>query len=127
MRAVCGFLRSEVSYYDWAGFYRVGSSGNTLLLGPYDGAPTEHIKIPFGRGVCGRAAEKIETIIVQDVGREDNYISCSMSVKAEIVVPVLNEGLLKGVLDIDSHTLNPFSETDRLLLEEIAAGIAPLL
>jgi GAF domain-containing protein len=89
------------------------------MLGPYLGAPTEHVKIAFGQGICGQAAERKETFVVQDVSKETNYLSCSIKVKAEIVVPIFKDEKIVGELDIDSHTANPFTEEDKTYLEKI--------
>ncbi len=124
---ICELLAARIPRYDWVGVYRIGESGNQLVLGPYAGAPTEHIRIPFGRGVCGRAASEKRTILVQDVSREANYLSCSIKVKSEIVVPILGNGTLLGVLDIDSHEINAFGEEDVRLLEQVARTLSPML
>ena len=80
--AVCQLLRDDVAHYDWVGFYLTDESGQTLVLGPFAGEPTEHVQIPFGRGVCGQAAQRRETVLVQDVSQEANYLSCSTRVKS---------------------------------------------
>ena len=128
LRKICETLKRRVPYYDWVGFYLVDPrKGDELVLGPYVGEPTIHVRIPFGRGVCGRAAAAGKTIVVQDVSKETNYLSCSPKVKAEIVVPVFKGGKLVGELDIDSHTLSPFTEEDRIFLEKVADMVAAIL
>ena len=128
LEAICRLLRDEVHYFDWVGFYLVDEENpRELILGPYVGDSTDHTRIAFGQGICGQAAEREETFVVQDVAKEDNYLSCSIHVKSEIVVPVFNGKKLVGELDIDSHQLNPFSEEDRQYLEEVAARVGPLL
>ena len=97
-----------------------------LVLGPCVGTPTDHVKIPFGRGICGQAAEREETFIVQDVSKECNYLSCSISVKAEIVLPIFKDGRIVGELDIDSHRLSPFTDADRGFLEKVCKIVAQL-
>ena len=120
LKEICQFLNQKVPYYDWVGFYLVDVEKNReLYLGPYVGEPTEHTRIPFGRGICGQAAETKKTFIVQDVTQEANYLSCSPKVKSEIVVPLIKKGEVLGELDIDSHTLSPFTEEDREFLEKI--------
>ncbi|HDH81598.1 MAG TPA: GAF domain-containing protein [Thermoplasmatales archaeon] len=114
---ICVLLRSEIPHYDWVGFYIV--EGGELVLGPFDGEPTEHVRIHFGEGICGQAAERKETFIVQDVSKEANYLSCSLKVKSEIVVPIFKDGKLVGELDIDSHTLSPFTSGDKKFLENV--------
>jgi len=127
LRDICRLLREEVSYYNWVGFYFVNTSNSSeLILGPFIGEPTEHIRIPFGRGVCGRAAEEEKTIVVQDVSMEENYLACSLKVKSEIVVPIFKDNKLVGEIDIDSHYSSPFREEDRLFLEELSRLVSSM-
>jgi len=126
LQQICELLHREVEYYDWVGFYLTDHKTRELVLGPFVGEPTEHVRIPFGRGICGQAAERQETFTVQDVSREDNYLSCSPNVLSEIVVPILNEGRVLGELDIDSHSLSPFGSADLELLEGICDQVAGL-
>jgi len=122
---ICRILKEKVPHYDWVGFYLVDEEKeNELFLGPYVGEPTEHVRIPFGRGICGQAAERKETFVVEDVSKETNYLSCSPEVKSEIVVPIMKGGRILGELDIDSHTLSPFTEEDRIFLENICRLIS---
>ena len=103
----------------WTGFYRV--IDNELLLGPFQG-PVACIHIAYGRGVCGTAWKKAETIIVPDVEQFPGHIACSSQSRSEIVVPVFSHEDNKkviAVLDIDSEHLSTFDETDRKYLEEI--------
>ena len=103
----------------WTGFYRV--INNELLLGPFQG-PVACIHIAYGRGVCGTAWKKAETIIVPDVEQFPGHIACSSQSRSEIVVPVFSHDDNKrviAVLDIDSEHLATFDETDRKYLEEI--------
>jgi len=128
LHRVCALLEAEVSHYDWVGFYLVDPEAEReLVLGPYVGAPTEHVRIPFGKGICGQAADTEAIFIIQDVSQETNYLSCSPDVRSEIVVPILHDGQVLGELDIDSHTLAPFSPEDRAFLESVCARIATLL
>ncbi|HUS91799.1 MAG TPA: GAF domain-containing protein [Phycisphaerae bacterium] len=127
LRAVCELLHGGVGHYDWVGLYRADEGSRTLTLGPFAGEPTEHAEIPFGRGICGQAAERRETFLVQDVSKEGNYLSCSPRVRSEIVVPVFREGRVVGEIDIDSHALAPFTDADRAFLERVAELVAPLL
>ncbi len=125
LRRICSIL-SEIPGYDWVGFYTVDRpGGNRLVLGPFSGAPTEHVSIEFGRGICGRAAETMQTIMVGDVGAESNYLSCSPDVRSEIVVPVFFGCEFVGELDIDSHRPDGFSPDDRRFLEWVAEIAAP--
>lgn len=127
LKALCYLLRHNVPHYEWVGFYLPDPDSPTeLLLGPYEGAPTDHTRIPFGQGVCGQVAEKKETIVVQDVSQESNYLSCSLHVKSEIVVPILKDGAFVGELDIDSHDVAPFTTWDRDFLEGTCDALASL-
>ena len=126
--AICKLLRDNVSYYDWVGFYLVGKTREKeLLLGPFEGEPTEHVKIPFGRGICGQAAEMKKTFVVQDVSKETNYLSCGSKVKSEIVVPIFKNGEIVGELDVDSHTSSPFTDEDKAFLGKICEIVSKLL
>ncbi|HSU61374.1 MAG TPA: GAF domain-containing protein [Bryobacteraceae bacterium] len=95
---------------NWVGFYI--AEGKDLVLGPFQGNPA-CARIPFGQGVCGKAASERKTIIVPDVNRFAGHIACDKASQSEIVVPLLNWGKLLGVLDIDSASLNRFDEDDR--------------
>ena len=96
-----------------------------LVLGPYSGESTEYVRIPFGKGICGQAADSGETFVVDDVSTEDNYLSCSVSVRSEIVIPLVSsDGELLGELDIDSHTPRGFPPEDVRFLEWVASRTA---
>lgn len=127
LQAVCQLLHDRVPHYQWVGFYLTDPDHEReLVLGPFVGAPTEHVRIPFGRGICGQAAEQERTFIVQDVLAETNYLSCSPAVRSEIVVPLFKEGRVIGELDIDSHRLAPFTDADRAFLEQVCTLVATL-
>ena len=101
----------------WTGFYRV--VGNDLVLGPFQG-PVACMHIPYGKGVCGTAWQRGETIIVPDVEQFPGHIACSSESKSEIVVPVFGtDGKVIAVLDIDSEHLATFDDIDRKYLEDI--------
>lgn len=126
---VCQLLADKIEYYDWVGFYFVNPDNMwELKLGPYVGEPTDHVIIPFGKGICGQTAVSKKTFVVQDVCVQDNYLSCSPTVKSEIVVPILNaEGEFLGDLDIDSSVKGPFSDEDEELLAKICKEIVRIL
>lgn len=123
---ICALLKASVPYYNWVGFYIADNRSKELYLGPYVGAPTEHTKIPFGKGICGQAVTKRETFVVQDVSKESNYLACSPTVKSEIVVPVFKDDVVVAEIDIDAHKSYPFTEEDREFLEKIAEIIKNL-
>ncbi len=122
---LCRSLRSSIPHYDWVGFYMVQE--DELVLGPYSGAPTEHTRIPMGKGICGQAAEREDTFIVPDVFGQDNYLACSIDVKSEVVVPIFKDGAVIGELDIDSHSLDAFGDKDREFLETVCRYVAEIL
>jgi len=126
LHRICELLKYNFYAYDWVGIYMTGPSRRDLVLGPFLGETTRHVSIPFGKGVCGRAAEQKETIVVADVSKEENYLACSPKVKSEIVVPVMKHGEVVAQIDIDSHTPSAFDDKDKALLEELAGIIAPL-
>ena len=101
----------------WTGFYRV--AGDELVLGPFQG-PVACMHIPFGKGVCGTAWKRNETVVVPDVEQFPGHIACSSASRSEIVVPVHGpDGAVTAVLDIDSDRLATFDEEDRVWLEKI--------
>lgn len=106
----------ETFCFWWTGFYRV--IDGELVLGPFQG-PMACTRIKKGKGVCGTAWEKEETIIVPDVEKFPGHIACSSASRSEIVVPLLNNGIVTGVLDIDSAELNTFDDIDKFWLEKI--------
>lgn len=124
---ICQLLDKEIEYFNWTGFYFRNGDKEELVLGPYVGAETEHSVIPFGRGICGQVAVSNNTFVVPDVSEESNYLSCSLQTKAEIVVPIIKNGENIGQIDIDSHTLNPFTEEDIALLEWLCEEIAKII
>jgi len=127
LRSICKLLRENFSHFNWVGFYLVDEvKGDELILGPFEGESTEHVRIPFGRGVCGQAAQTKKTFLVQDVSKETNYLACSPKVKSEIVVPILKDGELVGELDIDSYRLSAFTEEDREFLEKVCEILSNL-
>jgi L-methionine (R)-S-oxide reductase len=124
--AVCNMLAREVEYFDWVGFYIANRAKRELILGPFVGARTEHVRIPFGRGICGQVAEQLTTIAVADISCESNYLSCNVNVRSEIVVPIFKKGQFVAELDIDSHVENPFSAKDKAELESLCRKLALL-
>lgn len=106
----------------WVGFYIVKPDtnlhGSSLVLGPFQG-PVACSRIAYGRGVCGTSWKESKTIIVPDVDKFPGHIACSSASRSEIVVPVIRDGKVVAVLDIDSSDLNSFDETDKFYLEEL--------
>jgi len=117
LQAVCDLLKKEKQFYDWVGFYFKNGDKKELKLAQFAGKPTEHVIIPFGKGICGQVAVSNQNFIVEDVTQQDNYISCGIDVRSEIVIPIFKNGENIGQIDIDSHTINAFNEDDSKLLE----------
>ena len=107
----------HVPRINWAGFYFLKQGA--LVLGPFQGKPA-CVRIPIGQGVCGTAAVRRETVVVEDVHAFPGHIACDGASRSEIVVPLLREGTLLGVLDIDSPDLARFGEAERALFERVA-------
>jgi L-methionine (R)-S-oxide reductase len=122
MTQAVSLLKRERPAYTWVGVYLL--FGNELVLGPFEGKPSPHTRIPLGRGICGAAASEKATIIVDDVGADPRYLACSVETRSEIVVPVLRDGDVLGELDIDSDRPAAFGDDDRALLERVAAALA---
>lgn len=116
MANVAAALQDAFGFW-WTGFYRV--QGNELVLGPFQG-PIACTRIPFGRGVCGAAWQRAETVIVPNVHEFAGHIACSSASNSEIVVPVFRDGVVIAVLDIDSTDFGTFDETDKQYLEQVA-------
>ncbi|MEK5204144.1 GAF domain-containing protein [Bacillus sp. FSL R10-2789] len=108
-------LNQFLDRVNWVGFYV--TEGNQLVLGPFQGIPA-CVRIPFGRGVCGVAAETKTTQLVADVHQFPGHIACDSASNSEIVVPIIKEGNIIGVLDIDSPEKNRFDEVDQHYLEK---------
>ena len=87
LETCCKVLRNNIAHYDWVGFYFSNFDTKTLNLKAFSGDPTEHITIPFGKGICGQVAMTNKNFIVPDVKEQDNYISCNINVRSELVVP----------------------------------------
>jgi L-methionine (R)-S-oxide reductase len=114
-------IARHLSYCNWTGFYMLDPDDpQTLVLGPFVGDPTPHVRIPVTQGICGAAAASGETVIVDDVNADPRYLSCSIKTKSEIVVPVFVRRSVVGEIDIDSHDPAAFTSADRIFLEDVA-------
>jgi L-methionine (R)-S-oxide reductase len=127
LQEICDYLESEISYYDWVGFYFKNGNKEELKLAQYTGEETEHTIIPFGKGICGQVAVSNKNFVVQDVSEQDNYISCGWKVKSEIVIPIFVNRENIGQIDIDSHTANIFTKKDENLLEYVCKQVSGIL
>ena len=121
MANMSALLHEEFGFW-WTGFYRVDQESDLLVLGPFQG-PVACTRIQFGKGVCGTAWERAETVIVPDVHQFPGHIACSSSSNSEIVVPVFHGKKVIAVLDIDSTEFNTFDQTDKEWLEKIVTLI----
>jgi L-methionine (R)-S-oxide reductase len=121
---ICELLNTSFEYYNWVGFYFANHESQTLHLGPYVGAFTDHTIIPFGKGICGQVALSNTNFIVSDVNAQDNYIACSFTVKSEVVIPILVDGINIGQIDIDSHFIDAFTQEDERFLEFVCKQIS---
>ena len=116
---VVEYLYKNFENYSWVGIYLI--KGNYLVLGPWKGPyATEHTKIPIGKGICGSAAASGKTEVISDVNADGRYLSCFVSTKSEIVVPIKKDGKILGEIDIDSDKKNAFAIKDKEFLEKIA-------
>lgn len=122
--AACLLAQAFAPRFFWTGFYVVDpEKGNELVVGPYQGT-LGCLRIPFGKGVCGAAAARRETVIVKDVHTFPGHIACDSRSNSEIVVPVFGrDGTLKAVLDVDSTEFAAFDEADRIGLEAICRDL----
>jgi len=127
LQDICNLLKLEINHYDWVGFYFKNSNKNELKLAQFAGKPTEHTIIPFGKGICGQVALSNQNFVVQDVTEQDNYISCGIDVKSEIVIPIFKNKENIGQIDIDSHHINPFTKSDEELLEFVCEYVSRIL
>lgn len=124
MERAVAVLYDSFDHYTWIGVYL--AHGAELRLGPWRGAEaTEHVRIPVGHGICGAAAASGETEAVDDVAADPRYLSCFISTRSEIVVPIIHGGAVVGEIDIDSDRPAAFGAADRALLERVAEVIAP--
>ena len=115
-------LAQSLDRVNWCGFYLL--RGGELVLGPFQGKPA-CVRIPLGQGVCGTAAARRETLVVPDVNRFPGHIACDAASRSEIVVPILQDGRLRGVLDVDSPETGRFDEEDRRGLEDLVKRLTP--
>ena len=116
-------LLFKMENINWAGFYL--SNGEYLYLGPFQG-DVACTKIPFDKGVCGKAYRDQKTVVVDDVNKFEGHIACSSLSKSEIVVPIMSNGTVFGVIDIDAPIYSRFTKNDEIWLQKVAALLAPL-
>lgn len=117
-----GLLAETLERVNWCGFYLM--RGGELVLGPFQGKPA-CVRIAVGKGVCGTAAERRETLVVPDVNAFPGHIACDAASRSEIVVPILQDGVLRGVLDVDAPETGRFDADDRAGLERFVNVLTP--
>ncbi|MEZ5317963.1 MAG: GAF domain-containing protein [Vicinamibacterales bacterium] len=125
MTDVVAVLKDHLPAYAWVGIYLL--EGDELVLGPFLGKPSPHVRIPLNRGICGAAASQRQTIVVDDVHADARYLACSLETKSEIVVPIMRDGRVFGEIDIDSDQPAAFGPADRAMLERVADALAARL
>ncbi len=120
--ALADALHTHFAHYTGVYIYMV--EGDVLVLRAYRGRPTEHVRIPVGEGICGRAVRVKETVTVDDVTADPDYIMCSLETRSEIVVPIMRGDRAVGEIDIDSDVPGAFTPQDSSFLEELARRVA---
>ena len=126
LQGVVDYLYQRFDTYSWVGIYMV--KDDELVLGSWRGPQaTEHTRIPIGDGVCGAAAQSGRTEIVADVSQDRRYLSCFLSTRSEIVVPIKSKGEIIGEIDVDSDVPDAFTQQDAVFLETVASLICPYL
>lgn len=127
-QSIVDLIAERLSYYNWVGFYILDPNDtNFLVLGPFHGAPTDHVRIPVTEGICGAAVAQGETVVVDDVSADPRYLSCSIETESEIVVPIRVRDEIVGEIDIDSDDLSAFGQDDRTFLEECAVLVGEFM
>lgn len=120
MAQMSAFIFQMVPDLNWAGFYVLNpEQADRLILGPFQGK-VACVHIPFGQGVCGEAAQSRQTQLVKDVNQFKGHIACDAASQSEVVVPLIVNGVVKGVLDIDSPHVNRFDEEDAIGFKQLA-------
>jgi len=124
LQQIVDVLYEGFEKYNWVGIYLV--RGDELILGPWRGVQaTEHTRIPLGRGVCGAAATSGKTEVVDDVSQDTRYLSCFVTTRSEIVVPIKRDQRILGEIDIDSEEPAAFDANDVVFLEKVADMLSP--
>jgi GAF domain-containing protein len=123
MQVVVQALAAAHPAWSWVGVYLL--RGDTLVLGPFVGPPTEHTRIPVGTGVCGTAVAEGRNLVVDDVRELDNYLACSVGTRSEIVVLIRDGGGVVGQFDVDSDDVAAFGPDDEARLERLADLAGP--
>ena len=123
MTLIAETLNRSLVRYNWVGFYRIedrADSERILVRGPHAGTIATFLEIPLSRGVCGAVACSGETILLNDVAEDSRYISRDLSTQSELVVAFCVDGQLAGIMDVNSHFPQAFTDDDRMLCETVA-------
>jgi L-methionine (R)-S-oxide reductase len=123
LERVVAELQTRFPHYTGVYVYWL-EGGDTLRLRAFRGRPTDHVLIPVGQGICGRAVREQRTVVVDDVSADPAYLACSLETRSEIVVPIMRGAIVLGEIDIDSDVPAAFSPGDRIFLEKLASAIA---
>lgn len=123
LQRVVEILALDHPTWGWVGIYLL--VGDVLVLGPFIGPPTDHVRIPVGTGVCGTAVAEDRNVVVDDVQTLDNYLACSIGTRSEIVVLIREGGRVVGQFDVDSDDVAAFGPADEALLHRLAVLAAP--
>lgn len=128
MQAIAKRLHETMPRYNWVGFYLIDpADSGVLIVGPYMGSFTPNFRIPLNKGLCGAAASTGQTVAVNDVSKDERYLSGSSLVKSEIVVPILAGKKLKGELDVESYFAGTFTKAEQTFVEGCANVVAKYL
>ena len=125
LRAAVEALHRAFPRHSWTGIYFL--RGDELVLGPFVGPPTEHVRIPRGRGLCGRAVREETDLNVGDVASQPEYLACSAEVRSELIVLVRDRGEIVGQIDIDSRQAGAFPPDHERAVRGVADALAPLV
>jgi L-methionine (R)-S-oxide reductase len=125
LQAAAELIHNYSEGFDWTGFYMMRDGA--LEVGPYIGPETPHTRIELNAGICGAAASKKKSIIVEDVTGDARFLACSPNTKSEIVVPLMDGDKVLGEIDIDSNKRGFFTDDDRRMFEEVASTIVTKL
>ena len=118
-------LQTHLPQASWVGIYWL--RGRTLILGPFVGPPTEHVRIPVGTGVCGQAIEDNQDRVVADVRDETNYLACSATVRSEMVILIRSRGEVVGQIDLDADDVEAFDSDDLCIVRSVADGLGGVI
>jgi len=125
LQAAMDALHGAFARHSWTGIYFL--RGDELVLGPFVGPPTEHVRIPRGRGVCGRAVREERDLNVGDVASQPEYLACSADVRSELIVLVRDRGEIVGQIDIDSRETGRFPSEHEARVRAVAEAVGPLV